>query len=197
MGEYSELSCAELLIQAIPVTELEIALYAALKKLVGKQKFDPIAMAIPVEVDFNNWERWCEYRKGKRKPVTERAAQEQTALLKLYSVAVQRQIITTSIMNDYTGIFPPRGTGNGQTGNSSSGNPKPDNSAVGRVRANATRERAKLASAGSGIDHSAVGINDRDVRPQVDESIRRRDRPEQCVGSILEGDYAGDGKTRA
>ena len=82
---------------------------------------------------------------------------------------------------------------NGQTGNGSAGHQRPDNSAVGRVRANAERERIKLAGSGSDFNHSAMGADDRDVRPQMDEPIRGRDRSEQCLGGILEGDYARDG----
>ncbi len=87
-----------------------------------------------------------------------------------------------------------QGINNGQIGIGHSVNQRPNNSAVGRVRANAERERAKLAVSGSGIDNTPLGTDDRNVRTQMDESVRGRDRSEQCMGGIIEGDYARDGE---
>lgn len=166
--------------------------------LVGRQtkkpsKFNLDDLEIPTAVNSVKWCEWIAVRKAIGKQVTLIAAKQQVKFLATYSEEIQRQIIDSSIMNGYTGLFPPKGNGNGQTGSSGGSNQRPDNSAVGRVRANAERERAKIARARPGIDNPLVGINDRDVRPQVDESIRGRDRSEQCMGGILEGDYARDG----
>lgn len=152
MGEYSELSCAELLKIAIPITELEMALYAALKKAVGKIKFDPMIIALPPVVDFDNWTRWCEYRKSKRKPVSERAAKEQLTLLSLYTVQLQMQMVTNSIMNDYQGLFPVKEAGNGT-----------HQPATRQTFADRTRDQALRVINGE-ISSPVMGANGRPVR---------------------------------
>lgn len=54
------------------------------------------------------WEEWLEYRKAKKKPVSDLAAKKQFKVLALYTHEVQQKIIDQSIMNDYTGLFPPK-----------------------------------------------------------------------------------------
>lgn len=56
------------------------------------------------------WEEWCDWRRAeKRKKVTPRAAKMQRKMLSAYSPEVQRAIIEQSIMNDWQGLFPPKG----------------------------------------------------------------------------------------
>lgn len=137
-----------------------------------QSKFDLSNIIYPDSINREKWSEWIAAKKSNGKKVTAIAAKKQLLFLASYSLEVQSAIIDCSIMNGYTGLFPPKGYSNGQIGNGSGVNQKPDNSAVGRVRANATRERAKLASARSGLDNPIVGANDRDVWTQVDEPIR-------------------------
>ena len=62
------------------------------------------------------WADWFEYRKSKRKPVSELAAKRQ--LKKLAAVGVEAAVaaLDTSISNDWIGVFPERAkaTSNGR-----------------------------------------------------------------------------------
>lgn len=69
---------------------------------------------LPPTVDPDAWSEWCAYRSSKRKPISEKAAKIQLKELEQHSAPVQRQIIKTSIANDWQGLFPPKGDGGRQ-----------------------------------------------------------------------------------
>ncbi len=76
----------------------------------------------------------------------------------------------------------------GQAGFSNSGNQRPDNSAVGQVRAGIERDRAERAALARA---NGVGManDDRHVRPQVGEQLRGSGGPGSGMGELLEGDF--------
>ena len=56
------------------------------------------------------WQEWIEFRHASKKPVSRMAAERQLQMLAYYTPEIQAHIINTSIMNDWQGIFPPRGS---------------------------------------------------------------------------------------
>jgi hypothetical protein len=59
-------------------------------------------------INMEAWQEWCEYRKAKKKPVSEFAQVKQWKVLALYNHTTQQAIIDQSIMNDWQGLFPPK-----------------------------------------------------------------------------------------
>ncbi len=72
-----------------------------------KTAFDP-KMILAEGINGGAWGEWCDYRKTKRKPVSEMATKKQFKLLREYDFDTQREIIDLSIANDYAGLFPPK-----------------------------------------------------------------------------------------
>jgi len=69
---------------------------------------------IPMGLNIDAWDEWCEYRlKARKKKVSEFAAKKQFKTLLKYSEDIQQQIIDNSISNDYQGLFEPKGNTNG------------------------------------------------------------------------------------
>ena len=60
---------------------------------------------IPIDINIEAWNEWCEYRKATRKAVSSFAAKKQFKLLERYSMEDQQAIIDNSIANDYQGLF--------------------------------------------------------------------------------------------
>ena len=58
------------------------------------------------DINLDAWKEWTDYRKGKRKPVSENARGKQWQMLAQYDHAAQQRIIDHSIRNDYQGLFP-------------------------------------------------------------------------------------------
>lgn len=87
------------------------AILAAMPK--KRAKFDPLAI-VPDAVNMAAWADWVAFRKEKRKPLSKRAAGMQLKFLANYPPLVQKQIIDTSIQNDYQGLFEPKGGQYGQ-----------------------------------------------------------------------------------
>lgn len=85
----------------------------------------------------------------------------------------------------------PVGGGNGKIGSSGGIGHGRKLSAVAQVRANAQRELDGIAAARSPGNSAPVDADVRDVWAQVDEPIRGRDRPEQRMGSVIEGSFTG------
>tara|TARA_R110002110_G_scaffold415835_1_gene657194 strand:+ start:21292 stop:22050 length:759 start_codon:yes stop_codon:yes gene_type:complete len=82
------------------------------KKGAGKPSpFRADRVDLPAGVDTEAWAEWCKSRSSRRKPISEQAAKKQIGLLLQHPPAVQRQIIESSIANDYQGLFPPKGGG--------------------------------------------------------------------------------------
>jgi len=65
---------------------------------------------IPVGINAVAWNEWVDYRKAKKKAISQAAATKQFKLLSDYALDVQQQIINQSIQNDYQGLFAPRAT---------------------------------------------------------------------------------------
>ena len=78
-----------------------------------KAKFDPL-QGVPDAVNFEAWSDWVSCRKERRKPLTKRSASMQLKMLSRHPRSVQQQIINSSIQNDYTGLFEPKGGAYGQ-----------------------------------------------------------------------------------
>ena len=71
---------------------------------------------IPIGINIDAWNEWCEYRKATRKAVSKFAAAKQFKLLLRYSEDDQQRIIDHSIANDYQGLFELRLSNQPQTG---------------------------------------------------------------------------------
>ena len=63
---------------------------------------------IPDGININAWAEWIAFRKSKKKPVSQLAANKQLVLLKKYNDKSQQEIIDNSITNDYQGLFEPK-----------------------------------------------------------------------------------------
>lgn len=110
---------------------------------------------IPSGINLNSWNEWIEFRKSKKKPVSQLAANKVFKWLVNYSPQEQQDIVNKSITNDYQGLFEPKV----QHENSQRNNSEyVDNSAAGRVRA----EVAKLRASIGGVADDVI-----DVRPQM------------------------------
>jgi len=64
-----------------------------------------MSYTIPMFINVEAWEEWCEYRKATRKAVSAFAAKKQFKFLLNYSEEDQQAIIDHSISNDYQGLF--------------------------------------------------------------------------------------------
>lgn len=87
-------------------------------EVVAKKESKPREKFDASEVDYiglnrSAWLEWCEYRKSKRKAISKAAAKKQTNLLLAYDEQTQKQMIDSSIANDYQGIFEPKASFNG------------------------------------------------------------------------------------
>ena len=60
---------------------------------------------IPDGINAVAWNEWVDYRKTKKKVISQAAATKQFKLLTNYALDVQQQIINQSIQNDYQGLF--------------------------------------------------------------------------------------------
>jgi len=75
----------------------------------SRNAFDAVAIELPELINKTFWVQWCEFRRSKKKPVSEHAAKLQIQMLSRYDQHVQAQIITKSIQSDYQGLFEPDG----------------------------------------------------------------------------------------
>ena len=125
-----------------------------------KEKFDPTACS-PDSINAKAWTEWCEFRKGKRKPVSQAAAKKQLAMLEKYPSHIQQQIIDSSIQNDYQGLFPPKGGFNGQN--------QPARSSHAQRSESDTEQLIAYAGAYSQHDHS-LGWDGQNIPQQMDGS---------------------------
>jgi len=107
-------------------------------------KFDPRKLKFPVLLNAETWLEWCDSRSSRRKPITERAAHQQIAMLVEHPPDVQRAIVQQSIANDYQGLFRLKGGSNAN--HQPTDRPR---SVVDRIRAGndaRSREREKTLS---------------------------------------------------
>jgi len=115
---------------------------------VGKSDHIEIEI-LPREEDIGvrGWDEWVEFRASKKKKLSPMAAKKQIALLKEYNPDEQMNIINQSIMNDWQGLFPPKGQRNGNTQQAK----QPINQGGRQTpaeRVDAARERARRIQAG-------------------------------------------------
>lgn len=80
----------------------------AATKNVKNEKNEIKEILIPIGINAPAWSEWVEYRKSKKKVVSQKAATKQFGLLLKYSDFEQQQIINSSISNDYQGLFEPK-----------------------------------------------------------------------------------------
>jgi hypothetical protein len=74
-----------------------------------KGKFDPLT-AKPENVSEKAWSDWCQHRKEIRKPLTAKSCEQQAKAL--VGHPNPDQVLSTSISNGWTGIFPDKVTSN-------------------------------------------------------------------------------------
>lgn len=70
-----------------------------------KPKFDP-KQFVPDTINYEAWCEWVEFRRAKRKPISEIAAKKQLGSLQKLTPEQQQMTISHSIENDYQGLFP-------------------------------------------------------------------------------------------
>ncbi len=122
--------------------------------------------AIPPGVDSTAWHRWVDYRSRIRKPLKRVSFLAAQRKLAAYG-ADQAAVVEQSIANGWQGLFALKT----ETGGPDGARERVDNSAVGKVRrANAERERRDAFRAPDGPAVAADGV---DVRPPLDEQLRR------------------------
>lgn len=73
-------------------------------------KFDPSTMRLPYESEAfrSAWCDWCEDRKKRKKPLTERAARLQLIEIVRWGESAAIESIETSIKAGWQGLFPPK-----------------------------------------------------------------------------------------
>jgi uncharacterized protein YdaU (DUF1376 family) len=139
---------------------------------------------IPDGINELAWKEWVDYRKSKRKPISQAAAKKQFKLLSNYAFDLQKQIIDQSIQNDYQGLFELKGNSNAanQPGRTTAGRKL---SVVERTRQrNAEREQARRAEERA-LDGSTVGEATGNVWSPVEQPVRGDDTGE--LGTVIEG----------
>jgi len=72
-------------------------------------KFDPLT-ARPINVSEKAWADWCQHRKEIRKPLTAKSCEQQAKLLARH--ATPDDVLSNSIANGWTGIFPDKTASN-------------------------------------------------------------------------------------
>lgn len=112
-------------------------------------------ISIPDGIDKGAWTDYETYRAGlpKKNRLTEKARKIAWGMLAKHSMPDQKQIIETSIMNGWTGLFPPKGGPNGQTHHEA----KPNAFDRSKQR---LREWERQQSAPIVVDGEVVGAND-------------------------------------
>lgn len=80
----------------------------------GSVKKIKAEIIIPTSVSGAAWDEFVEYRKGKRKPVSQAAADKLFPVLSLYDFPTQQRMVNTTIQNDWAGLFEPKGKQVGQ-----------------------------------------------------------------------------------
>jgi hypothetical protein len=75
------------------------------------KRFDASEIELPPQINKDAWMHWCEDRKERRKPLTQRAAIMTINKLVQFSHAEQASAVMESIMHGWTGLFPKRSTG--------------------------------------------------------------------------------------
>jgi uncharacterized protein YdaU (DUF1376 family) len=98
------------------------------KELIIKNK----ELIIPDGINIKKWEEFVNYRKAKKKTISDLAAKKLITFLSDYTKDEQKIIIDQSITSDWQGLFPPKGGSNG--------NQKPRESAASRTAENIKRE---------------------------------------------------------
>lgn len=72
------------------------------------KRFDASAIELPAEINAIAWIEWCEDRKERGKPLTQRAAILSINKLVQFSKSDQAAAVAASIEHGWTGLFPKR-----------------------------------------------------------------------------------------
>lgn len=66
-----------------------------------------MSYTIPINLNLEAWEEWCEYRRVEKKnKVGPLGAKKQHKMLVEYTYEQQQQIIDTAMVGGWTGLFP-------------------------------------------------------------------------------------------
>ena len=66
-----------------------------------------MSYTIPIDLNLEAWEEWCEYRRVEKKnKVGPLGAKKQHKMLVEYTYEQQQQIIDTAMVGGWTGLFP-------------------------------------------------------------------------------------------
>jgi hypothetical protein len=138
---------------------------------------------IPDGINQQAWNEWIDYRKSKKKTVSQKAANKQFKLLTNYDFDVQQHIIDHSIQNDYQGLFAPKGNTNDQQ--NKSGRPSAANR---QTPAQRTRAAAERWEAEQENNVSTMGSDAGGLRPSIQQPIRGGTNRD--LGEVINGDYS-------
>lgn len=100
------------------------------------------AIALPEGICPQAWAEFVAHRRGMKKPLSALSAQKNINVLMNLSLAQQREAVDTTIANNWTGLFSPKGNHGNQQGHSE------PRSAVDRVRAASAKREAEARAAG-------------------------------------------------
>jgi hypothetical protein len=71
--------------------------------------FDAAQIELPPTINRNAWAEWVEYRKSRRKKISEVSAKKSLALLGAFDHFTQQRMVDEAIRNDWQGLFAPKG----------------------------------------------------------------------------------------
>lgn len=155
------------------------------KPLTTKHKTITKEIVIPDGINNSAWKEWVDYRKSKKKTVSQAAAKKQFKFLTNYALDLQQQIIDQSIQNDYQGLFEPKGNNDGTENRPKQTSGSGRQTLPERVAENIAKQRAARGIYES--DGEGVAETPSHVRLQVHEPVRGD--AGQHMGELFEGDY--------
>lgn len=128
-------------------SHIDIAAAREAEKLLSEKHFvDAAEMKYPLNEDA--YAEWLDYRASKRKPVSLHALKLQVRMLCRYDLKTQKEIIDTSIQNDYQGLFEPK------TYNQHKNFKEPEVGSIGWLEQQAAEQRDYVDVEVSDADHS-------------------------------------------
>ena len=89
-------------------TDIEKTITNVIAKETSVSFVDQLPEHLQTETFRKKWKEWENFRRKKRKPISETAANMQFKLLEAFDEATASSIIDFSISNDYQGLFPPK-----------------------------------------------------------------------------------------
>ena len=89
-------------------TDIEKTITNVIAKETSVSFVDQLPEHLQTETFRKKWKEWENFRRKKRKPISETAANMQFKILEAFDEATASSIIDFSISNDYQGLFPPK-----------------------------------------------------------------------------------------